>query len=206
MSNATFESGTWPADIAQLLDDHHLVVLSDHPAERARFHTTFGDYLRSILDTQVVAISGEHATDLASLCAELRKHLPHDVRPKPTMRGIVNLLRNWPGEPKRLYIMWTNADATLEADMRFFARVANAIFAVAVEHEHLSTHRLILQRAIFLGTSKLGAYAEDHKGQFSKWLDAYEETRDGEDSEDLRLWEAQSCVERPPVLIYRIDG
>jgi hypothetical protein len=61
----------------------------------------------------------------------------------------------------------------------------------------MDANALVLQRVVFIGSSKLGAYAEDHNGQFNRWLD---------DSEESPFWEVASIIERPPVLTFRIDG
>ncbi len=189
--------------MAQLLDDHHLVVLSDKPANRTRFAQEFHEYARSIPDTQAISIDGTRAATLDGFCAELTRHLPGQAA-IATMPEVINVLRKWPGSPKRLYLIWRDADASLDSDVELFGRLVNAICSVAVEHEHLNPARLVLQRAMFIGNSKLGAYAEDMRGQFSRWLDEFD--LHAENADDSPFWEAQSCVDRPSVLTYRIDA
>jgi hypothetical protein len=98
---------------------------------------------------------------------------------------------------KRRYFIWHDADAMLEADVELFCRLVNAIFAVAAECEHISLDPVVLQRVVFLGGAKLGAYAEDANGQFCRWL---------EDEDESPFWDVISVVDRPPVITYRIDG
>lgn len=199
-----FDSGTWPADIAQLLDDHHLVVLSDKPDARSRFCQVFCDYLLSLIDTCVVTIDGARVTDMRKFCDQIRRHLPRGRAVESSIQGVVDVLRQWPNAPKRMYFLWHDADVALDADVKLFSRLVNALCSVAVEHEHINPHRLILQRSVFVGNSKLGAYVEDQRGQFSRWL-VDNETLCGDEEESM-FWEAQSCIDRPPVLTYRIDG
>jgi hypothetical protein len=88
-----------------------------------------------------------------------------------------------------------------------FRRLVNALFAVAAETECVSLDPVVLQRVVMLGGSKLGAYAEDDTGQFNRWLieDADDATSDSRRTESL-FWEVQNVIERPPVLVYRMDG
>jgi hypothetical protein len=98
---------------------------------------------------------------------------------------------------KREYVIWHDADVMLEHDVALFGALVNALLGVAAEREHISLDRLLLQRIVFLGGEKLGAYAEDPNGQFSRWL---------EDPEGSPLWEVMSVLLRPPVLTYRVNG
>lgn len=216
MRVATFESTAWPDGIIQLLDDHHLVVLSDSSAARRQFAGTLKSHLEDLPDTQVIAIDGTAATDLHSFCRQLEKrlaapHAPHDQHhhrhgASPWWRdvqSVIKVLRDsgrteGGGEaPKRRYFLWHEAHVMLEADVELFAHLVNALFAVAAEFEHTNLEPLLLQRVVFIGGAKLGAYAEDVNGQFCKWL---------EDEEGSPFWEVASVMDRPPVLTYRIDG
>jgi hypothetical protein len=196
------EATAWPDDIVQLLDDHHLVVLSDDAAVRRRFADSLQQQLRVLGDTDVVEIEGSAATDLPSFCRQLegRLHIRRDaVNPWwRDMQSVINVLRRAGSGPKRRYFLWHDADAMLEADVELFCHLVNAFFGVAAEFEHVSLDPVVLQRVIFLGGAKLGAYAEDVNGQFCRWLD--------EEGDESPFWEVASMVERPPVITYRIDG
>src|SRR5262245_8641215 len=201
VSFATFDSTTWPDGIIQLLDDHHLVVISGNGQVRRQFARALAEQLTLIEDTEVVAIEGHKATELPSFCGQLERGLRVPTRDlSPWWRDIesmIEVLRVACTGPKRRYFIWQDADAMLEADVQLFCRVVNAFCGVAAECEHVSVERLVLMRMIFVGGDKLGAYAEDTTGQFRAWLD---------DGEDSPFWEVMSVIDRPPVLVYRLDG
>lgn len=192
-----FDSGTWQADLTQLLDEHHLVALSDEPERRARFNTSFCEYLRGLSDTQVIGINGVNATDLAGFANELSRRLRvyDDLTVKPTMDGVIEALRNWPGGVRHRYFVWRDSHVMLDANRTLFSRLVNAMCAVAAEHEHLNPTPLVIQRTVLIGGSPLGVYADDKEGQFHRWL-----CEEGD-----AFWEVSSCVDRPKVLIYRLD-
>jgi hypothetical protein len=203
MREATFESLTWPDGIVQLMDDHHLVVLSDSANARRQFGDTLAGHLENIRETEIVSIDGAHATDLPSFCSQLERQL--GILPQgPSswwrdMSSVITLLRGAATSPKRRYFLWHEADVMLEQDVDLFGRLVNAFLGVAAEHEHITmdANVLVLQRVVFMGGAKLGAYAEDTDGQFNRWLD---------DSEDSPFWEVASVIDRPPVITFRIDG
>src|SRR5207247_6640689 len=92
---------------------------------------------------------------------------------------------------KRGYFLWRQADPLLDADVNMFSALVNAFLAVAAEREHISADRLLIQRVVFLGGAKLGAYAEDARGQFCRWLD---------DDDGSPFWEVINVVQRPAVI------
>lgn len=204
MESATFASATWPQNVIQLLDDHHLVVLCDASAARNRFRNTLGEHLRSLPETQVIEIDGGASADLASFARQLETQLHvsskswKEVSSKHSMHHLIDLLRAACSGPKRRYYMWRDADAMLEADVDLFCRLVNAIFGVAAECEHITLDPVMLQRVVFIGGAKLGAYAEDTNGQFCKWLE--------EKDQDSPFWEVMSMVDRPAVITYRVEG
>lgn len=194
-SEPTFD----PADIAPLLDEHHLVVLGDHPAERDACAEGLRRHLEQRTpDTRVASMEGHRIRDLETFCARLEESLG---RPAGTLERsvdrIVECLRTRPGDARHDYLLWRDADTLLEHDVELFGRLVNALIGVAAEREYVSADLLVIQRVVFLGDDKLGAYAEDENGQFRSWL-----VRDGV----TRFWEVASCLERPPVLTYRLDG
>ena len=115
------------------------------------------------------------------------------------MSSVIDVLRSSGATRghKREYFLWHEAEALLEADVRLFGALVDAFLGVAAEREHISADRLVLQRVVFLGGSKLGAYAEDPCGQLRRWL---------EEQDGSPFWEVLSVVERPPVITYRVDG
>jgi hypothetical protein len=186
-----------PAALTQLLDEHHLVVLSDDHGRQARLISTLIEYLAILPETRLVMLPGPELVDLESICTVFERHFNGEHRIERSIRGLVRLLRNHTDQPKHQYFFWPDADALLEADVKLFGRVVNALLSVAAEREHVSAEVLALQRFIFIGGSKLGAYAEDEHGQFHSWLLERGATR---------FWEVVSCLDRPPVLTFRLEG
>jgi hypothetical protein len=201
MRPVTFDSTLGPDGLIQLLDDHHLVILSDHPRSRRAVGCALQDRLALIADTQVLTIDGQRALDLPGLCRQLEHGLALSRSGEKLwwrdVHSLIGLLRSACHGARRRYFIWQDADAMLEADVELFCRVVNAFCAVAAECEHVSLDPIVLLRLVFIGGPKLGAYAEDTTGQFCRWLD---------DDDDSWFWEVASIVDRPSVITYRIDG
>ena len=191
------QSTTSPADIAQLLDEHHLVVLADEPQRRADFAASLAEHLRSHSDTEVIRLDGSRIASLGNLCGQLELALNDGQPIKHTLPGLISLLRKGSSRIRQQFFIWQDADTLLESDVKLFGRVVNTLFGVAAEHEHIDPDVLLIQRVVFIGSDKLRAYAEDEAGQFCSWLLINGSTP---------FWEAASCVQRPAVLTYRLNG
>lgn len=201
-----FATSTWSDEIVQLLDEHHLVVLADTAVVRDQFADGLSQRLAAMADTQVIDLHGRGIRDVPAFCSDLERQLTNERAdggkagpPKAWWRDIMSVIAalRTPTGARRRYIIWRDADAMLESDVKLFGQLVNALLSVAAEHEHVSLELLVLQRAVFIGGPKLGAYAEDSTGQFCRWLD---------DAPDSPFWEVVSVIDRPPVLTYRIEG
>jgi hypothetical protein len=193
-----FEVNKHPADVVQLLDEHHLAAISDHADRRDTFCDSIESFLEQISETEVVLIQGEQVETLEAFCMQLQRWLPEEFDLTPTIAGVVEALRSFPGEPMRRIFVWRDGDVMLEQDLTTFSRLVNALFAVAAEQEHLTPGRLIIHRMLITGNSKLGAYIDTDSSPFQRWF--------VEEDDELNLWEVFSCVDHPRVLTYRIDG
>ncbi len=191
------ESLSGPAGIVQLLDEHHLVVLGEQQDQRVDFARHLAEQLGTIPETQTITIRGDLITDLDSLCSQLEAGLDVCEPITRSVEAVIELLRINRDDQKHQYFIWQDADSLLESDVDLFGQLANAFLGVAAEREHISPDVLVLQRIVFIGGDKLGAYAEEEAGQFCTWL-----VEDG----ITVFWEVASCVERPPVLTYQLDG
>ncbi len=223
------ESQTWPDEVVQLLDDHHLVVCADAPLAADRFAESLTRRLRQLAETQVIEIDGTRATDITAFCGQIEKQITgvtSDERRATNVEGaslvarrsikaqskvvnkrvwwrdiasVIQLLRNTAdvaGAPKHRYFIWKDADALLRSDPTLFSHLVNALLGVAAEQEHITRDSLVLQRAVFIGSDALAAYAEKPDGQFHRWLD----------EEGSPFWEVASVLDGPPVRTYRLEG
>ena len=169
MSVATLQSARWLPSVTQLLDEHHLVVLSDHPMARLAFSQALATRLGSLAETQVIRLAGAGITDTAGFCHRLGQALGMASRKPPNLGRIIETLRQASPGVRRRYLVWNDADEMLERGVARFARVVAALMAVAVEHEYFGPEPLVLQRVVLTGGAKLGAYAEDERGPFCCW-------------------------------------
>jgi hypothetical protein len=202
------ETETWPDEVVQLLDDHHLVVCANDPDAAARFGDTLERRLRQLAETEVVVIDGSRATDVTSFCKQIERQIVPRAQRREMVQSrswwrdiasVIHLLRNAAdvaGAPKHRYFIWRQADVLLLEDAALFSRLVNALLGAAAEQEHITPQSLVLQRVVFLGSDALADYAEKPDGQFHRWLD-----EDGSP-----CWEVASVLEGPPVLTYRLEG
>ncbi len=199
---AGFDSSTWSEQMISLLDDHHLVILSDSTSQRSTAGRLLQHRLGMLPETEVIDIDGTAALDMASFCQQImaaaRNRLgDSNGNGNAYLQRLIAHLRMLRRKTKRRYVIWHDADAMLEQDVATFSVLVNALLAVAAEHEHTTRSPLLLQRAVFIGGAKLGAYAEDIHGQFCCWLD---------DADDAPFWDVLSAVDRPRVIVYRMEG
>lgn len=196
----------WPTEVAQLLEEHHLVAWSHTQPERDRFGATLAEYLGSLAETEVCVLHGRLIGDLVSLHEQLaRCAVPPDMPADAPAsidgpHGLLALLRRRWGDGagasiKRRYYIWNDADAMLRRDPAMFGRVVDAMTGVAAEAEYASEDLLLIHRAVFIGGPALDVYAEDPRGQFRSWL-----REEGE----RPFWEVVSGLKRPSVLPYHI--
>lgn len=210
MSIAAAHTELWPDEVIQLLDDHHLVVVSDRPATGERFGEMLIRRMNQMSETQVVVLDGEAVTDVPSFCrlVELqtltrpqRKQMPQTRNFWRDAHSVINVLRQTGsaegrgGSTKHRYFIWHKADALLKRDPALFGHLVNALFGVAAEQELIAPDSLVIQRVVFIGGEPLAKYAEDPESQFNRWLD----------EEGSPLWEVASMLERPPVVTYRLE-
>ena len=68
MSVIAGQTETWPDEVIQLLDDQHLVVVTDRAASGERFGDALIRRLNQMGETQVIVLDGEAVTDVPSFC------------------------------------------------------------------------------------------------------------------------------------------
>ncbi len=204
-TTASHQPELWPDEVIQLLDDHHLVVVTDDQQRGERFGETLVRRMNQMADTQVVVLDGQAVTDVPSFCrlVELqtltraeRKQLPQTKTFWRDVQSVINVLRRTNASIKRRYFVWHKADALLKSDEALFSHLVNALLGVAAEQEFIVPDSLTIQRVVFIGSEALTQYAEDAESQFNRWLD----------EEGSPLWEVASVQEKPPVLTYRLEA
>lgn len=197
-------AANWQGDVAQLLDEHHLVAWSDLPPRRMQFAVTLGRFLGSLRDTEVCVFYGRFITDLESFCYQLERALPGPTIDRrfdgPT--GIASLLRaraSFRGRPetKRRYYIWHDADILLKTNHVLFGQIVDALSGVAAEAEYVSDDLLLIHRTVYVGGSILDVYAEDPRGQFVSWQN---------DGRGEPFWRVVTGIDKPPFLRYPIDS
>jgi hypothetical protein len=141
------DAQTWPDDVVQILDDHHLVVCANDAAAADRFAQTLARRLKQLAETQVIEINGSSATDITSFCRQIEKQmLPRHRRSQLPQSGawwrdiasVISLLRDEAGLggwPKHRYFIWNHADVLLKRDESLFGHLVNALLGVAAEQE-----------------------------------------------------------------------
>jgi len=191
----------WHEEVAQLLEEHHLVAWSPSPKERDAFGLSLARYLTTLEESQVCQFHGSQISDLYSFCNQLERTISNDriKRVIEGKSGIVDALRSSLDTEvpiKRRYFVWHDAHVMLRYDHRAFGRLVDALTGVAAESEYVSEDLLVIQRSIFIGAPSLDVYGEDPRGQFRNWY-----SEDGEEP----LWRCVTGLHRPPVLRYRIE-
>lgn len=199
------EFSSWQVDVAQLLEEHHLVAWSPSERERLMFAMQLAACLRTLRDSEVWVLHGQQITNLESFCTQLERitGVASLARTIHGPGGVVDLLRQRRADAagqastKVRYYLWQDANVLLRRDHRLFGQLVDAITGVAAEAEYASEDLLLIHRGIFVGAPSLDVYAEDPRGQFRCWA------REGE---ERALWEVVSGLACPPVLRYRITG
>ena len=184
-----------PAEIAQFLDEHHLVVVGDDDARQRELVRALAAHLEAIADAEVIWIDGAAVTDLKSFMGELERGLRTGQPTFESIADVVAALRSAPHNPRHQFFIWEHADELVERDPTLFGRLANAFFGVAAEREHITPGPLVLQRVVFVGGASLRTFAGTVDGPFRSWLI---------EDEAKSFWEMASCVPRPAVLTYEV--
>jgi hypothetical protein len=204
-SEAPFTIVNWQPDVVQLLDEQHLIAVSESPRRRMHFAVGLGQFLQGIRDAEVCTLYGRFITDVDSFCYQLERAIagPAVERRIDGPRGLTSLLRSRrivrgrPPTKLRFYI-WHDADVLLSEDESLFARIVDAVSGVAAESEYASEDVLLIHRAVYVGSPILSAYADSVEGQFQSWAS---------DSEyDDPFWKVVTGLERPPFARFPIDG
>jgi hypothetical protein len=203
-AESPFVVANWQPEVTQLLDEHHLVALSDSPRRRMHFAVSLAQFLQGLRDAEVCSLYGRFITDLDSFCHQLERTIPGPFldRRIDGPRGVTALLRSrevFRGRPacKFRFYIWHDADILLRENEILFGQLADALAGVAAEAEYVSDDLLLIHRAVYVGGTALGDYADNPAGQLQVWCP---------DEADIEpFWQLVTGIERPPVIRYQID-
>lgn len=184
-----------PAEVAPLLDDHHLVIVDGDAVERASFVAALRRQLEMVPRAQVATIEPGGGDLLAAFCRSLAAALGRPVEVATDAAWLA--LRELGAAHREVFLIWDRADEALEADVRLFSKLVNLIHGVAADREYLSSDRLMILRAVYAGGDKLGAYAEESAGQFRAWS-----ADPGAPPEAI----VRETIDAPPALVLRLEG
>lgn len=150
-----------PAEAMQVLEERHLVAVTEDPAARRRFAAS----LRMRLDLNHRATVVEVAEDL----------LGHGDDPGPALDAIPDALLAADGA-KHQYFLWHDVDELAERHGAALRRTLHAAFAVSAEREFVSPETLVIQRHVLLGGPSLAEFAAG-PWPLTEWLDGDEAGR-----------------------------
>jgi hypothetical protein len=166
----------WQPDVAQLLDENHLIATSERPGRRLAFAASMSQFLGAQRDAEVCPFYGRYITDLESFCHQLERTIagPSLRRRIDGIDGVSALLRYRTSVSGRRaarfrYYVWHDADVLLRSDRALFGRLADAMAGVAAEAEYVSDDLLLIHRAVYVGGRDLVEYFDDEEGQFRSW-------------------------------------
>lgn len=193
----------WQADTQALLAEAHVAAWSDDAHARQRFASSLHHFLASQPDTEVWSIGGGAIDSVSSLCRQVGMCYPLGViEPRlHGLRGLTDALRQRGSDAygcysRFRYVIWHEADATLNKDPELFGEIVDALTGVAAEFEFASERLLMIQRTVFVGGSGIEAYGKRRGGQFRSWL--------GHGS-GRPFWEVVTGVESPDVRVKPLE-
>jgi hypothetical protein len=202
--DAPFAAINWQPNVVQLLDEQHLIAISESPRMRMHFAVSLGQFLQGIRDAEVCTLYGRFITDVESFCYQLERAIPAALvdRRVDGPRGLTSLLRSRRivrGRPssKFRYYLWHDADVLLSENETLFGRIVDAISGVAAEAEYASDDLLLIHRAVYVGSPLLAAYADRSESQFQAWA--------ADNEYDDPFWQVVTGLERPPFSRFLID-
>lgn len=182
--------GDWYASAEALLDEHHVVAVSDCEDTLIDFGSHVTMQMEQLADTEVCPLYGRLLTSLDDLAYMLAHALPGSRRIGANLDAIADALREKHPGTKRRFIVWHDADALMQRAPGLFDEVLDVLMGVAAEREYASEDTLMLGRCLFIGSPKL-LEAEG----FGGWL------REGQSKP---LWEVVSGLPKPPVRAVRV--
>lgn len=207
-STGMMGAALWPADTQALLNEAHLAAWASGASSATRFTAGLQQFLALQPDTEVWLLPGGAIGDVSTLAAHLAAFVPVDeIAPRiDGPAGITDALRSrWPshfGTVSRFrYVIVHDADRFIDRDETLFGDFADALMGVAAEAEYVSDELLLIQRAVFVGGSRLHHAAQEPRGPLRAWR----RDRSGAGGGASPFWAAVTSLEEPPVLAHPVE-
>lgn len=174
-----FEPITWQPEVLARLEDRHLVAWGDDVHVRTRFAAQFQQFLSGMADTQVCVLHGRSIRSIDDLCDQLERLIPVDKlsRTVDGPHGISSLLRQrctMPGrrnERMRVFV-WHDADLLVRRDRGLFQDIAEVMAGVSAEMEYADDGLLLIQRCVYVGSSRLMREGRRVDSRLNSWSPA----------------------------------
>lgn len=207
-----------PDQAISLLDEHHLAAWDATPEVAARFGAWIASGLSRQPSSEVWTIDGENAGTLRGLVRQFARLIPGDMgismsesvaggrgwsmaEPKiDGPAGLTEMLRIRGGDAFRAsarfrYVIWHDADASIQSDERLFLDVADALMGVAAEAEYAGERLLMIQRVLLIGGRRLQEMATGADAPLRRWR------RDGA---GVPFWSVVTGLKTPPLLAFPV--
>ncbi len=178
-------TGGWCPQAEALLDEHHLVAVSDDPVRRAMFGTHLAQHTQRLIDAEVCPIYGRFIHGIDDLAYTISRIVPADEDFDPTVEGMAEALRQPHPHVHRRFLIWQDAEVMAGADPAGFEAAVDMLMGVAAQQEYASEDLLMLSRCVFIGDPDLARL-----DAFARWL---------HEGGEKPFWQVVSGLGHPPV-------
>ena len=180
----------WRGQAEALMDEHHMVAVSEDEGLRIEFGTHLVMQMERLADTEVCVLYGRFIRSMEEFAYMLSRALPGEGEIDPTRESLIRALGRQTGKTKRRFVVWHDAHLLADRKPRLFDEIADCLMGVAAEREYASEDTLLLLRCLFLGTPTLlwsrGMMEWAHEGEAEP------------------LWQTVSGLAKPPVKTVRV--
>ncbi len=186
-------NGDWLAAAEVLLDEHHVVAVSEQVSSRMRFGANLFQHAQRMTDAQVCPIYGSYVKSLADVARMISLSVPVDGPIDPTLDALIETLRHrYHQHVRRRFVVWHEAHVFAKAEPDLFWQTVDVMMGVAAEHEYASEEKLLLTRCIFTGDPSLLDFRA-----FREWWP---------EGDSQPLWQVVSGLDAPPTLGVELVG
>ncbi len=185
----------WLPEAEALLDEHHVVAVSDDPATRLRFGANLFQHMQRMADAQVCPIYGCYVQSLADITRMISLSVPVDQPLQPTLDDLTETLRHrYHQHSRRRFIIWHEAHELAERDPDLFWQIIDVMMGVAAEHEYALEEKLLLTRCVFIGDASQTDFRE-FRGFRGWWSE----------TDNQPLWQVVTGQDAPATLTVNLQ-